>query len=443
MPIGGSYRSIDFALSNMSNSHVQTVAVLTQYSARSLNEHLSSSKWWDFGRKQGGLFVFNPTVTVDNSWWYRGTADAMYQNINFLKKRHEPYVIITSGDCIYKLDYNKVLDYHIEKKADITVVCKDMAPGEDVSRYGVVRMNEDSKIVEFEEKPMVSKSNTVSTGIYIVRRRQLIEMLERSAAEERWDFVTDILIRYKNMKQIYGYKMKEYWSNIATVESYYQTNMDFLKPEVRKYFFHDEPKIYSKVDDLPPAKYNIGSDVRNSLIASGCIVNSKVENSILFKKVFVGKNCVIKNSIILNDVYIGDNTHIENCIVESRDTLKANTYYCGRQRYQDCIREQRKVCTVEKGLKGTESMQITDVRIRKVEKEGKMKAVVSITIDEEFVVHDIKVIEGDKGLFIAMPSRKAADGEYRDIAHPINSDTRERIQTLILQKYQETMAAEE
>ena len=328
MPIGGSYRSIDFALSNMSNSHVQTVAVLTQYSARSLNEHLSSSKWWDFGRKQGG-FVFNPTVTVDNSWWYRGTADAMYQNINFLKKRHEPYVIITSGDCIYKLDYNKVLDYHIEKKADITVVCKDMAPGEDVSRYGVVRMNEDSKIVEFEEKPMVSKSNTVSTGIYIVRRRQLIEMLERSAAEERWDFVTDILIRYKNMKQIYGYKMKEYWSNIATVESYYQTNMDFLKPEVRKYFFHDEPKIYSKVDDLPPAKYNIGSDVRNSLIASGCIVNSKVENSILFKKVFVGKNCVIKNSIILNDVYIGDNTHIENCIVESRDTLKANTYYCG------------------------------------------------------------------------------------------------------------------
>ena len=112
MPVGGSYRSIDFALSNMSNSHIQTVAVLTQYSARSLNEHLSSSKWWDFGRKQGGLFVFNPTVTVDNSWWYRGTADAMYQNISFLKKRHEPYVIITSGDCVYKIDYNKVLEYH-------------------------------------------------------------------------------------------------------------------------------------------------------------------------------------------------------------------------------------------------------------------------------------------------------------------------------------------
>ena len=329
MPVAGSYRSIDFALSNMANSHVQKVAVLTQYNARSLNEHLSSSKWWDFGRKQGGLYTFTPTVTADNSWWYRGTADAMYQNIDFLKKRHEPYVIITGGDCVYKLDYNKVLDYHIEKKADITVVCKDMPEGTDISRFGVIRMNEESRITEFEEKPMVSSSNTISTGIYIIRRRQLIEMLERSGQEDRWDFVTDILIRYKNMKRIYGYKMEDYWSNIATVDSYYNTNMDFLKPEVRDYFFRETPHIYSKVDDYPPAKYNAGSDVKNSLISSGCIINSKIENSVLFKNVFVGKNCVIKNSIILNDVYIGDNTHIENCIVESRGTLKANTYYCG------------------------------------------------------------------------------------------------------------------
>lgn len=326
MPVGGSYRCIDFALSNMSNSHIQKVAVLTQYNSRSLNEHLNSSKWWDFGRKQGGLYTFTPTVTSENSWWYRGTADAMYQNIEFLKRCHEPYVIITSGDCVYKLDYNKVLDFHIEHKADITVVCKDMPAGEDVSRFGVLRMNEDSRIIQFEEKPMVSQSNTVSTGIYVIRRRQLIEMLERCHEEGRSDFVTDILIRYKNMKQIYAYKMSTYWSNIATVESYYETNMAFLKPQVRK-FFSEYPKICSKVDDLPPAKYNLGSDVRNSLIASGCIINSKVENSILFKKVFVGKNCVIKNSIILNDVYIGDNTHIENCIVESRGTLKANTYY--------------------------------------------------------------------------------------------------------------------
>ena len=329
MPIAGSYRAIDFALSNMSNSHIQKVAVLTQYNARSLNEHLNSSKWWDFGRKQGGLYVFTPTITADNGYWYRGTADAIYQNLDFLKRCHEPYVIITSGDAVYKMDYNKVLEYHIAKKADITVVCRDLDPGEDATRFGILKMNENMRIEEFEEKPMVANSNTISTGIYIIRRRQLIDLIEHSAEEDRYDFVTDILIRYKNMKRIYGYKMKEYWSNIASVDSYYQTNMDFLKPEVRNYFFKEEPGIFSKVDDLPPAKYNAGSDVKNSLIASGCIINSKVENSILFKKVFVGKNCVIKNSIILNDVYIGDNTHIENCIVESRDTLKANTYYCG------------------------------------------------------------------------------------------------------------------
>ena len=329
MPIGGSYRSIDFALSNMSNSHVQTVAVLTQYSARSLNEHLSSSKWWDFGRKQGGLFVFNPTVTVDNSWWYRGTADAMYQNINFLKKRHEPYVIITSGDCIYKLDYNKVLEYHIEKKADITVVCRDMEAGTNVERFGTIRMNEESRIEEFEEKPLQAKTNTISCGIYVVRRRLLIEMIEKCAEEDRYDFVRDILIRYKDLKRIYGYKIKDYWRNIASVDDYYSTNMDFLKADVRNYFFKQYPDVYSKVDDLPPAKYNPGSQVRNSLVSSGCIVNGVVENSVIFKKSYIGNNCVIKNSIILNDVYIGDNTHIENCIVESRDTIRANSYFVG------------------------------------------------------------------------------------------------------------------
>lgn len=329
MPIAGSYRSIDFALSNMSNSHIQKVAVFTQYNARSLNEHLSSSKWWDFGRKQGGLSVFTPAVTAENSNWYRGTADAIWQNLSFLKNSHEPYVVISSGDCVYKMDYNKLLEYHIEKKADITVVCKDMPADTNVERYGILKMNEDCRIEEFEEKPLVAKSNTISCGIYVIRRRQLIELIERSAMEDRVDFVKDILIRYKNLKRIYGYKIKDYWRNIASVEDYFGTNMDFLKPEIRNYFFKEYPDIYSKVDDLPPAKYNVGVSVKNSLIASGTIINGTVEDSLVFKKVFIGNNCYIKNSIILNDVYIGDNTHIENCIVESHDTIRANSYYKG------------------------------------------------------------------------------------------------------------------
>ena len=329
IPVAGSYRAIDFALSNMANSHIQKVAVLTQYNARSLNEHLSSSKWWDFGRKQGGLYVFTPTITKENSLWYQGTADAIYQNISFLKNSHEPYVVIASGDGIYKMDYNKVLEFHIAKRADITVVCTTCRDQSEVERFGVLRMNDDCRIEEFEEKPIVSSYNTVSTGIYVVRRRQLIELIERAAQEGRNDFVNDILIRYKNLKRIYGYKIDSYWSNISTAESYYRTNMDFLKPEIRNYFFKQEPFIKTKIDDLPPAKYNPGAVVKNSLVASGCIINGVVENSILFKDVFVGNGCVIKNSVILNDVYIGDNSHIENCIVESRDTIRADSEFRG------------------------------------------------------------------------------------------------------------------
>lgn len=329
MPIAGSYRAVDFALSNMSNSHIQKVAVLTQYNAKSLNEHLSSSKWWDFGRKQGGLYVFTPSITADNGYWYRGTADSIWQNISFLKKSHEPYVVIAAGDCIYKMDYNKVLEFHIAKKADITVVCKEMDEEDDLSRFGTLTLDDDDRITDFEEKAIVSDSKTISAGIYVIRRRLLIELIERCAEEERYDFVNDILLRYKNIKRIYGFKITSYWNNISSVESYYKTNMDFLKRDVRNYFFNEYPDVYSKVEDLPPAKYNMGSNVKNSLISSGSIINGTVENSILFKKAFIGTNCIIKNSIILNNVYIGDNTVIENCIVESRGTIRANSRYIG------------------------------------------------------------------------------------------------------------------
>ena len=329
MPIAGGFRSIDFVLSNMSNSHIQKVAVLTQYNAKSLNEHLNSSKWWDFGRKQGGLYVFTPTTTPENSYWYRGTADAMAQNLGFLKSSHEPYVVIASGDGVYKMDYNKVLEYHIAKKADFTIVTAYIEERDDPSRFGIIRTDGDGRVTEFEEKPINANGLQVSAGIYIVRRRLLIELIEKSAEEERHDFVKDILIRYKNIKRIYAFPIQTYWRNISSVDSYFRTNMDFLKKDVRDYFFKEYPDVYSKAEDLPPAKYNAGSSVKNSLVSSGCIVNGEVQDSILFKKAFVGNNCVIKNSIILNDVYIGDNTYIENCIVESRDTIRANTKYIG------------------------------------------------------------------------------------------------------------------
>lgn len=321
MPMAGSYRAIDFALSNMTNSHIQKVAVLTQYNAWSLNEHLSSSKWWDFGRKQGGLYVFTPSITSDNGFWYRGTADAIAQNIAFLKKSHEPYVIIASADAVYKMDYNKVLERHVETGADLTIVCKDLGEGADVSSYGAVTADNNGRVLEFVEKPIEGGSTLVSTGIYVIRRRLLIQLLEQCIAEDRYDFVNDIIIRNKGTKKICVYELDTYWKNIASVDGYFEANMDFLKPEVRDFFFKQYPDVYSKVEDLPPAKYNPGSNVSNSLVSSGCIINGEVDHSVVFKQAYIGNNCKIKNSIILNDVYIGDNAVIENCIVESHSTI--------------------------------------------------------------------------------------------------------------------------
>lgn len=329
MPVACSYRAIDFALSNMTNSNIQTVAVLSQYNTRSLSEHLNSSKWWNFGRKQGGLYLFAPTVTPNNSWWYRGTADSMWQNLDFLQNQHEPYVVITSGDGIYNIDFEEMMDYHISKEADITIACARIPDENDPSRFGIVKMDDDGVIVELDEKPMVAKSEYVSTGIYILRRRRLIELLEECNFEDRYNFVTDVIGRYLSNKKTYGYIMDGYWDNIGSVESYYKVNMDMLKPEVRDYFFRGNHKIYSKVFDLPPTKYNEGSEVHNSLIGTGSIINSYVENSVIFKNVFVGTGSSIKNSIIMHGAYIGDNVQIENCIVEANETIVGGSRYIG------------------------------------------------------------------------------------------------------------------
>ena len=223
-----------------------------------------------------------------------------------------------------------MLEYHIRKNSDITVVCKDLPEEDDISRFGVVRVNEDSRITEFEEKPLSAESRKISCGIYIIRRRLLIELLEKCIADDRYDFVNDILIKYRNHKRIYAYNMEGYWNNISSIESYYRTNMDFLKEDVRTFFLAQEPHILSRENDFPSAKFNRGCNIKNSLISSGCILNGAVESSLLFRRVFVGSNTVIRNSIILGDVYIDDNCTIENCIVEARSTITAGTVLQGQ-----------------------------------------------------------------------------------------------------------------
>lgn len=315
MPVGGSYRAIDFTLSNMSNTGMTKVGVITQYNSRSLLDHLSSSKWWDLGRKQGGLFIFTPFQSNSNSFWYRGTADSIYQNISFLKRSNETYVVIASGDQIYKMNYEDVVNYHEENGADITIVCRDLKD-KDVRPYGVVELDDNMNMVDFEEKPLEPQGTVISLGIYVIKRTLLIKLLETISSQERYDIVKDIIIRYRKKLKIKGYMFDSYWSSINSVESYYNTNMDFLKKNVRDLFINQSPFIETKPKDEPPAKYNVGARVKDTIVASGDILNGNVEHSVLFRRVTTGENSSIKDSIIMEGSYIGNNCVIENAILD-------------------------------------------------------------------------------------------------------------------------------
>ncbi|MCI5679123.1 MAG: glucose-1-phosphate adenylyltransferase subunit GlgD [Bacteroidales bacterium] len=321
LPIGSCYRAIDFTLSNMSNSGIGKVAVLTQYNSRSLRDHLTSSKWWDFGRKQGGLFVFTPYTSNEGSTWFRGTADSIYQNMTYLKRSNEEYVVITSGDSIYKMDYRKVLEYHKEKGADITVVYQKM-DGKDLSKFGVVEMDAEGRLEGFEEKPQQPKSDTASLGIYVISRTLLINLLDQAIPEGRYDLVKDIIIPFIKTLKIYGYEYNGYWNAIgAGTAAYFATNMDFLKKEIRDSFVTEYPYIETKPKDEPPAKYNAGADVTDSIVGSGTIFDGKVEHSVIFRKVRVGTGAVVKNSILMEGCQIGKNCVVENAILDKEVVL--------------------------------------------------------------------------------------------------------------------------
>ncbi len=327
VPIGSCYRCLDFSLSNLANSGVGKVAVLTQYNSRSLHDHLSSAKWWDLGRKQGGLFIFSPYLSGENSW-PRGTAESIYQNIPFLKRSNEPYVIITSGDIIFKMDFNDLIQRHVDTGADVTIVYKELN-NESLSDYGVLTLDENEQIIDFEEKPLDPLSSFVSTGIYIISRTLLIKLLETIIPEGRYDLVKDIFIRYRRKIKILGYRFDGYWKAINSIQAYYNANMDFLKRDVRDIFTCQYPYIETKPKDEPPAKYNFGAVPSNCLVGSGSIINGRVQNSILFRKVYTGENSTIRNSIIMEGSFIGNNCVIENAILDKEVVVSDGKHIIG------------------------------------------------------------------------------------------------------------------
>lgn len=329
LPVGSCYRAIDFTLSNMSSSGIGKVAVLTQFNSRSLRDHLMSSKWWDFGRKQGGLFVFTPYTSKEGSTWFRGTADSIYQNMTFLNRSNEEYVVITSGDSIYKMDYKKVIREHVAKGADITVVYQNMA-GKDLTKFGVMEMDADGKLVGFEEKPEQPKSDAASLGIYVISRTLLINLLEQAIPEGKYDLVKDIIIRFIPTLKIYGYEYDGYWNAIgAGTAAYFATNMDFLKKDVRDHFVSEYPYIDTKPKDEPPAKFNKGAEVKDTITGSGSIFDGKVEHCVVFRKVRVGVGAVVKNSILMEGVQIGEGCVVENAILDKDVVLSAGQKVIG------------------------------------------------------------------------------------------------------------------
>ena len=322
VPVGGKNRAIDFVLSNMVNSGITNVGVITQYSFRSLMDHLGSGKEWDLDRKNDGLFIFPPFLSDESTGWYRGTADSMYNNLTFLKRSNEEYVIISQGNCIYTTTFDDMLKVHKENDADITIAYRDMndVPIEELSNMGILQVDSTQRVIDFQEKPMHPNTLNGSLGTYMIRRELLISLLEESVAHGYYDFVLDIIVKMLHKLKIYGYKFTGYWRSISSVQMYYKCNMELLNPEVSVELL-GSAKIYTKVKDEAPAKYNEEAEVRNSIVADGCIIEGTVENSVLFRGVTVKRGAVVKDSIVMQGSVVEENSTLNYAILDKNVVL--------------------------------------------------------------------------------------------------------------------------
>lgn len=326
VPFGGKYRIIDFPLSNCVNSGIDTVGVLTQYQPLQLNEYLGNGQPWDLDRIHGGVYVLPPYQKIANSDWYTGTANAIYQNINFINRYAPEYVVILSGDHIYKMDYSKMLEFHKEKQADCTIAVMEV-PWEEASRFGIMACDEDKKIYEFAEKPKEPKSNLASMGIYIFTWSKLKKYLEEDEAnpESENDFGKNVIpAMLQNNERMYAYAFQGYWKDVGTIDSLWEANMDLLDPNVPLDLYDDAWKIYARNPVMPPQYVAEGTVTQNSMISEGCIVEGDVDFSILFAGVTVEKGAVVHDSIIMPGSVIKAGAVVEYSIVAENVVVGEN-----------------------------------------------------------------------------------------------------------------------
>ncbi|MEE0210973.1 MAG: glucose-1-phosphate adenylyltransferase [Negativibacillus sp.] len=326
VPFGGKYRIIDFPLSNCVNSGIDTVGVLTQYQPLQLNEYLGNGQPWDLDRIHGGVYVLPPYQKMTNSDWYTGTANAIYQNINFINRYAPEYVVILSGDHIYKMDYSKMLEFHKEKQADCTIAVMEV-PWEEASRFGIMACDEDKKIYEFAEKPKEPKSNLASMGIYIFTWSKLKKYLEEDEAnpESENDFGKNVIpAMLQNGERMYAYAFQGYWKDVGTIDSLWEANMDLLDPNVPLDLYDDAWKIYARNPVMPPQYVAEGAVTQNAMISEGCIVEGDVDFSILFAGVTVEKGAVVHDSIIMPGSVIKAGAVVEYSIVAENVVVGEN-----------------------------------------------------------------------------------------------------------------------
>ncbi|AQM61340.1 MULTISPECIES: glucose-1-phosphate adenylyltransferase [Clostridium] len=319
VPFGGKYRIIDFPLSNCANSGIYTVGVLTQYKPLELNNHIGIGDAWDLDRRDGGVSILPPYQEEQGGDWYKGTANAIYQNIGYIDKYDPEYVLILSGDHIYKMDYDNMLEFHKEKNADVTIAVIEVTM-EEATRFGIMNTREDLSIYEFEEKPKFPKSNKASMGVYIFNWKELKKYLKEDELDSTSsnDFGKNIIPKMlKDNKRMVAYPFKGYWKDVGTIDSLWEANMDLLLNRNELDLNASEWKIYSK-NPVRPAQF-IGNEarVKNSLITEGCMIYGDIENSVISQGVSVGKNVVIKDSVIMPNVRIEDNVIINKAIVGS------------------------------------------------------------------------------------------------------------------------------
>lgn len=335
IPVGGKYRAIDFVLSNMVNSGIDKVGVVMQYSFRSLMDHVGSGKEWDLDRRNNGLFLFPPYLAGEGSGWYRGSADGMYNNLTFLKRSKEEHVIITTGNCIYTMNYEEMVEAHVNTKADLTVMYRDMSDIDPVelTSFGMIKLGEDNSILDLQEKSLSPQGVIASTGVYVIKRTLLIELLKESHAHGHYDFVKDIIIRNLKELKIMGYEFKGYWRTMSSISMFYKCNMELIEPEIKKELFENGARIFTKVKDETPTKYNEEAIVNHSIIADGCIIEGEVYNSVLSRGVKVQKGSVIRNSIIMQDAIIEDDVKLDNVILDKEVVVKRGKTLKGEESY--------------------------------------------------------------------------------------------------------------